>query len=185
MLALAGADSQAQQNAHLDPTEIAKAIEDLKSKNPDIIFLSIGGWRVPAFLKELEKAGVTAPLFVTGRLDDIFRSPAASYSGDVYQIARDELPNLHNDRVRKRLFSERPEGWAFNGSRNQDAFDRLENGCEERSPTTVLNSLSRSNLRAIGLGLEFSDMVAMIADIMKAAKPAVDPDDIAGICKSI
>ena len=178
-LALAG------QNAALDPGEVAKAIEELKSKNPDIIFLSVGGWRVPAVLKELENAGVTAPLFVTGRLDDIFRSPAVSYSGDIYQIARDELPNLQNDRVRKRLFSERPEEWIFDGIRNQDAFDRAENGCEERSAITALNSLSRSNLRAIGLGLEFRDMVAMIADIVKAAQPAVDPDDVAGVRKSI
>ena len=185
LLALPGADSKARQNATLDPGEIAKTIEELKSKNPDIIFLSVGGWRIPAFLKELEKAGITAPLLVTGRLDEIFRSPSVSYSGDVYQIARDELPNLYNDRVRKRLFSERPEEWAFNGSRNQDAFDRLENGCEERTATTVFNTLSRSNLRATGLGLEFRDMVAMIADILKGAKPTVDPDDLAGIRTSI
>ena len=185
LLAPPGADSKARQNANLDPGEIAKTIEGLKSKNPDIIFLSVGGWRVPAFLKELEKAGITAPLFVTGRLDDIFRSPAVSYSGDVYQIARDELPNLHSDRVRKRLFSERPDAWVFNGIRNQDAFDRAENGCEDRSATTAFNTLSRTNLRAIGIGLEFRDMTAMIADILKVAKPAVDPDDIAGICKSI
>ena len=185
LLTLGVADSKARQNAIFDPGEIAKVIEELKSKNPDIIFLSVGGWRVPAFLKELEKAGITAPLFVTGRLEDIFRSPAVSYSGDVYQIARDELPNLQNDRVRKRLFSERPEEWVFKGSRNQDAFDRLENECEERSATTVFNPLSRSNLRATGIGLEFRDMTAMIADILKAAKPAVDPDDVAGVRKSI
>jgi hypothetical protein len=185
LLTLGVADSKARQNAPLDPGEIAKTIEALKAKNPDVIFLSIGGWRVPAYLKELEKAGITAPLFVTGRLDEIFRSPAVTYSGDVYQIARDELPNLHNDRVRKRLFSDRPEEWVFNGSRNQDAFDRADNGCEDRSATTAFNALSRSNIRAIGIGLEFRDMTAMIADILKVAKPAVDPDDVEGIRKSI
>ena len=59
LLALAGADSKSRQNANLDPGEIAKTIEDLKSKNPDVIFLSVGGWRIPAFLKELEKAGIS------------------------------------------------------------------------------------------------------------------------------
>ena len=185
VLTVPGVDSKARQNATLDPAEIAKTIEELKAKNPDVIFLSIGGWRVPAFLKELEKAGITAPLFVTGRLDDIFRSPAVSYSGDVYQIARDELPNLHNDRVRRRLFSDRPDEWVFAGSRNQDAFNRAENECEERSATTAFNTLSRSNVRAIGIGLEFRDMTAMIAGILKAAKPAVDLDDIAGVRRSI
>ena len=122
---------------------------------------------------------------MTGRLEDIFRSPAVSYSGDVYQLARDELPNLHNDRVRQRLFRERPEDWAFNGKRNQDAFDRLENGCEERTAATALNVFSRSNRRAIGIGLEFRDMAAMIADVLKATKTEIDPDDVAGIRKSI
>ncbi len=184
LLTLPGADSKARQNANLDPDEIAKTIEELKSKNPDIIFLSVGGWRVPPFLKALEQAGIDASLFVTGRLDDIFRSPGVTYSGDVYQIARDELPNLYNSRVRQRLFSERPEEWAFNGRRNQDAFDRKENGCEERPAEAAAPVLSRSNLRAIGIGLESRDMVAMIATI-KSAKSAVDADDIAGIRKSI
>ena len=182
---LPGADSKSRQNANFDPGEIAKAIEDLKSKNPDIVFLSVGGWRVPAFLKELEKAGISTPLFVTGRLDDIFRSPAVSYSGDVYQIARDELPNLYNDRVRQRLFRERAEEWVFKGSRNPDAFERVENGCEERNAKASSDVLSRSNLRATGIGFESRDMIAMIADILKSAKPALDPDDVAGMRKSI
>ena len=185
LLALSGANSKARQNATLDPNDIAKAVENLKSKNPDIIFLSVGGWRIPPFLKELEKAGINTPVFVTGRLDDIFRSPAVTYSGDAYQIARDELPSLQNDKVRKRLFNERPEEWVFKGSRNQDAFERLENGCEERNPAASLNVLSRSNLRAIGIGLEFRDMVAMIAEVLKVAKPAADPNDVAGLRASI
>lgn len=185
LLALPGNDSNSRQNASPDPAEIAQAIQDLKSKNPDIIFLTVGGWRVPPFLKELEKAGIAAPLFVTGRLEDIFRSPAISYSGDVYQIARDELPNLYNDRVRQRLFRERAEDWVFNGSRNPDAFERVENGCEERTAKASSDVLSRSNLRAIGIGLEFRDMIAMIAEIMKLAKPGVNADDVPAIRQAI
>ena len=186
LLTLPGADSKARQNASLEPGDIAKAVEGLKAKNPDVIFLSVGGWRIPPFLKALEQAGINTPLFVTGRLDDIFRSPEVTYSGDVYQFARDELPNLYNSRVRERLFRERPEEWAFNGRRNQAAFDRKENGCEERPATAASPLLSRSNIRAIGIGLEFRDMVAMIATLAKSsANPASDPDDIAGICRSI
>jgi hypothetical protein len=181
-----GADSKARLNAHLDDSEIAKAIEDLKAAKPDIVFLSVGGWRVPAFLKEMNKAGVSAPLFVGGRIDDIFRSPSVTYSGDVYQIARDELPNLYNNRVRKRLFRERAEAWDFReGARNQDAFDRIENGCQDRSPQAALDVLSRSNLRAIGIGLETRDMIAMIVDVLNAAKPADDPTDVASLRKTV
>ncbi len=186
LFAMAGADSKTRLNAHLDPAEIAKAVEELKAADPDLIFLSVSGWRVPAVLKELEKAGIAAPLFVSGRLEDIFRSPDVSYSGDVYQIARDELPDLYNSRVRKRLFRERPEAWTFSGgARNQDAFERKENGCEERSPKAALDVLSRSNLRAIGIGLEFRDMIAMIADALNSAKPPADPDDASALRKTI
>jgi hypothetical protein len=179
-----GADSKARLNAPLDQAEIAQAADSLKQANPDIVFLFVGSWRTPAFLKELEKAGVSAPLFVTGRLDDIFRS-GDSYSGDVYQIARDELPNLYNNRVRARLFRERPEAWAFSGARNADAFARKENGCQERQANKGLDILSRSNLRAIGIGLEFRDMVAMIADILKTKASAKGEDDIAVLRQAI
>src|SRR5262249_573424 len=155
MLQLTGSDAKSRQNATLSSAEILPVIQELTSKNPDILFLSVGGWRTPAFLKEMKRAGLTVPLFVTGRLEDIFRSAEASYPGDVFQIARDELPDLYNNRIRNRLFRERAQEWIFHGERNQDAFDRIENRCAEslnRQPSDVL---SRSNLRAIGLGLEY------------------------------
>ena len=169
---IAGADSRSRMNAGLDPEEISKAVADLKKANPDLIFLSVGGWRVPALLKELGKAGVTTPLFVSGRLEDIFSSEI-SYAGDVYQTTWDELPSLYNDRLRTRLLRERPEEWTFSGSLNPEAFQRTDNNCQERSPQTALDVLSRSNLRAIGIGFEFRDMIAMIADVSKSAK-AID-----------
>lgn len=178
-------NGKARLNAHLDPGEIAKAVEDLKAANPDIVFLNVGGWRIPPLLKEMEKAGISAPIFVGGRLDDIFSSPGAAYSGDAYQLARDELPNLYNSRVRKRLFTERPEAWAFEGQRNQDAFERIENGCAERSPDAQFDVLSRSSLRAIGLGLEFRDMIAMIADLSNSTKHASAPPDVPALRKTI
>jgi hypothetical protein len=185
LLVLPGADAKARMHATIDPAEVANAVDELKWKNPDIIFLSVGGWRVPAFLKELEQAGMSVPVFVSGRLEDVFRSPSVSYGGDAYQIARDELPNLYNNRLRTRLFRERSEEWVFNGDRNQDAFDRLENGCEERPANAHLELLSRSNLRAIGMGVEFRDMIAMAANLANAQKPAVSADDIGAIRRAI
>ena len=185
LLQVPGADSKARMNAGLDPSDIASAVDELKSKNPDIIFLNIGGWRVPAFLKELEQAGISAPLFIGGRLEDIFSKPGVSYAGDTYQIARDELPNLYNDRLRTRLFRERPEEWAFNGRRNPDAFDRIDNGCQERSAKPELDVLSRSNLRAISMGLEFRDMIAMIANVANSGGGPGSADDAGAIRKTV
>ncbi len=185
LLVLPGADPKARMNAAVDPADITKAVEELKWKNPDIIFLSVGGWRVPAFLKELERAGMSVPVFVSGRLDDIFRSPSVTYGGEAYQIARDELPNLYNNRLRYRLFRERPEEWTFFGRRNPQAFERLDNECEERGAKPQLDVLSRSNLRAIGMGLEFKDMISMAVNLASAQKPALSPDDVGAIRKAI
>ena len=185
LLVLPGADPKARMNAAIEPADVANTVDELKWKNPDVIFLSVGGWRVPAFLKELERAGISVPVFVSGRLDDIFRSPSVSYGGDAYQIARDELPNLYNSRLRSKLFRERPEEWTFSGRRNQDAFDRRDNGCEERGAKPQLDVLSRSNLRAIGMGVEFRDMIAMAATLASAQKPALSPNDIGAIRKAI
>ncbi len=181
LLVLPHADSKAGMSASIDPAEVANTVEEIKRANPDFIFLSVGRWRVPAFLKELEQAGISVPVLVSGRLEDIFRDPSVSYGGDAYQIARDELPNLYNNRLRARLFRERPEDWVFNGSRNQHAFDRLDNGCQERQPKAKLELLSHSNLRAIGMGLEFRDMIAMVASVANAQKPALSPDNIGAI----
>ncbi len=185
MLEVPGNDSKTRQNAKLNPGDISSAIEELRQAEADVIFLSIGSWRTPGVLKELQYAGITAPIFVSGRLDEIFRSPDASYSGELIQIARDELPNLYNNRIRNRLFRERTEEWAFDGERNQDAFDRIENGCKERSGKPIPDVLSRSSLRAIGTGLEYRDMMAMVAEILKSAKPAPDSDDIPAIRRMI
>jgi hypothetical protein len=184
LLDLPGSDNRTRSNAKLDPKDIASAVEELKGKNPDIIFLAVGGWRVPSFLKELEKAGITAPLFVFGRLEDIFKAADTAYSGDVFQIARDELPDLYNSRMRNRLFRERVRDWLFRGERNPDAFDRVENQCEE---TTALPAsvLSRSNLRAMGIGLEYRDMITMIAELLKSSKSATDPNDLSALRKAV
>ncbi len=185
MLPLSG-DSRTRLNAKLNPGDISSAVAELKVKNPDVIFLSVGGWRVPPFLKELERGGLSAPLFVTGRLEDIFGLWGASYPGDVSQIARDELPDLFNSRIRNRLFRERPQEWVFHGGeRNQDAFDRIENRCEKRSGKTSPDVLSRSNLRAISLGLEYRDMIAMAAEILRSAKPPADPENVPALRKAI
>jgi Periplasmic binding protein len=185
LLTTPGTDSKSRQNANIDPKDIAEAAEDLRAKNPDITFLFVGGWRTPAFLKELEEAGISTPLLVLGRLQDIFRSPTVSYAGDTYQIARDELPNLYNDRVRNRLFREQPEEWMFHGQRNPDAFERIENECQELPPKPAIDLLSRLSLRAIGIGLEFRDMLAMIADISNSAKPAAASGDVAAVRQTI
>jgi hypothetical protein len=185
MLPLPGSDNRARLNAKLDPKDIASSIEELKGKNPDIVFLAVGGWRVPPFLKELEKAGITVPLFVFGRLEDIFSAGNAAYSGDVFQIARDELPDLYNNRVRNRLFRERPQEWLFRGERNPDAFERVENRCEEAAAASTGDVLSRLNLRAIGIGLEYRDMVAMIAAVLRSSKSHLDPNDVAELRKAV
>lgn len=158
----------------LDPADITAVAEDLKQKNPDFIFLIVGGSRVVPFLTELSKAGITPPLFVSGRLETIFSSDSVSYPNDLYQLAWDGLPDAYNDRLRRRLFRSNSKKWLFEGRRNRKAPGWTEGACKERSPQSEADVLSSANLRAIGMGTQFSDMIAMIGAILKPAEWTAD-----------
>ncbi len=84
----------------LDPGELASTIADLKSKNIDMVFLSVGGSRTADVLKKFKAEGLTPPAFVTGRLTSLGLEGDAAYPNDIFQLAWDGFPDVYNDRLR-------------------------------------------------------------------------------------
>ena len=160
----------------LDPAEIAGAVEDLKQRNPDLLFLSVGGNRNAAVIKELLAAKVTPALFVGGRTDDIPREIADAYPSDIYQIAWDRLPDVYNDRLRQLIWRSNSEQWIFEGRKNPGAPGWKSGECKPRPDDAKPDPLSDANLRAIGVGAQYADMVGLIA---AAARTASLPADVA------
>lgn len=156
----------------LAPADIAAMVEEVKRASPDFLIASVGGNRMGAVLKALETAGIKLPIFVSGRLETIFASGDVTYSGDLYQLAWDGLPDAYNDRLRRRLFSTQTEQWMFEGQRNAKAPGWTSGACKKRSGDVEPDVLSSANLRAIGVGLQFSDMIGLVAETLKPAEPA-------------
>ena len=160
----------------LDPAGIAAAVEDLKHRNPDLLFLSVGGDRNAAVIKELLAANVTPALFVGGRMDDIPREIADAYPSDIYQIAWDRLPDVYNDRLRQLIWRSNSEQWIFEGRKNPGAPGWKSGECKPRPDDAEPDPLSDANLRAIGVGAQFADMVGLIA---AAGRTVSLPTDVA------
>jgi hypothetical protein len=154
----------------LDPADIATMIAELKEANPDFLFLNVGSARTPAVLAELEKAGINPPLFVSGRLETIFASDEVTYSGNIYQLAWDGLPDAYSDRLRKRLFRSDSRSMQFEGRRNSRSPGWTNGDCKQRDEEPSV--LSSGNLRAVATGLQYADMLGMISEILRTAEPA-------------
>jgi ABC-type branched-subunit amino acid transport system substrate-binding protein len=151
--------------------DIDLMVETLKQGNPDFIFLAIGGNRLPPILAALEKAAIKPPLMVSGRLETLFASGEVKYSGDVYQLAWDGLPDAYNDRLRQRLFRSNTAELMFEGKRNAKAPGWSNGQCKERENQGEPTVLASANLRAIGQGLQYGDMIAMVAEALKSSDP--------------
>jgi hypothetical protein len=159
------------RDGKFDPAEIAALVEELKRTEPDFLFMPMGGQRVLEIMSALESAGIHPPVMVSGRLETLFAADGASYSNDVYQLAWDGLPDSYNDRVRQRMFRGHLKEFQFEGGRVKSAPGWASGECKPRPKGTDRDVLTSANLRAVAVGLQFRDMVAMVAETLRAAEP--------------
>jgi ABC-type branched-subunit amino acid transport system substrate-binding protein len=162
----------------LDPAAIAAMVEEVKRANPDFLVTSIGGNRMPAVLKALEAADVKVPMFASGRLESLFAAGDITYPGDLYQLTSDGPPDANNDRLRRRMFRGQSEPWLFEGTLNAKAPGWKSGECKKRPADFEPDVLSSANLRAIGIGLQYGDMIGLVAETLKNAN---QPGDSAGL----
>lgn len=161
-------------NEALDPAGAAIAVEDLKSKRPDLIVLGFGGKRAAAILGDLVKSGVTPALFVAGQISSLPHDLVNAYPNAMYQLAWDRLPEADNDRLRQLLEREQPQAWVFEGRKQAEAPDWAAGKCEVRPERAEADPLDAANLRAITTGARFADMIALIADAGRQFKSGTD-----------
>jgi hypothetical protein len=159
------------EDSKLDASEVAAAVGTLKDKQPDLLFVNIGGNRTAPVLKQLMAAGIAPALFVTGRIESIAADLSSPYPNDIYQLAWDGLPDAYNDRLRKLISRSRPEDWLFEGSKNSEAPGWRTGECKPRVDEVGPTPLDSANLRAIGVGTRYGDMVALIGAAARSADP--------------
>jgi ABC-type branched-subunit amino acid transport system substrate-binding protein len=162
----------------IDPAEVERVVADLVDKKPDLIFVSVGTSRAELVISELRRANVTPPLFISGRLDRLPQSVTSTYPNDLYQIAFEGLPELYSDRVRRLIPSEHKGDWRFEGQKVAEAPGWRTGGCEERPAAHTPSVFEAANLRAIGVGSQYADMVGLIAASTRRTLGRKDTDSL-------
>jgi ABC-type branched-subunit amino acid transport system substrate-binding protein len=156
----------------IDPAEAAAMIRDLKEKNPDFVFLSIGGARTGAILQQMMAAGLRPPVFVSGRIDLVLAAtPQLSYGNDIYQLAWDGLPDAFSERLRQRIARSDPQSWQFEGRKIAEAAGWKTGECKMPASDVMPDLLRPENLRAIAIGTQYGDMVSLMAEVVRSAPP--------------
>lgn len=147
----------------LEEREIDTAVGEMKQVNPDLLVLSVGSSRAGEVIKAMVAAGVTPKLFLSGRIDAIPAEITATYPADIFQLGWDKLPEVYNDRMLKRVLADPPETWLFEGAKIAEAPGWAKGECKERPADATAQPLATDNLRAIGTGMQFADMVGLVS----------------------
>lgn len=156
-------------NDALVADEVAAMVADLKAKQPDVLVLSIGNRRLAEVMKQLVAEGVTPALFISGRIDALPPEVSSAYPNSIYQLAWDRLPELYSDRLRSVIDRDPPETWVLEGRKIDKAPGWAKGECELRPENADPDPLTDANMRAIGVGTQFADMVALIAATARTA----------------
>ncbi len=161
-------------DAKPDPAEVAAAVADLKLKDPDLVFLTVGSRRSGPIIKAMAEAGVTPPLFITGRIESIPPEIVAAYPSNLYQVTWEDLPGMYNERLRRLVSRSDPQHWIFEGAKNPEAPGWASGDCNPRSKDMAPDVYSGANVRAIRIGGQFADMIGLVTAAARSAAPSAD-----------
>ncbi len=160
------------RNYKLDPAISQQIVDDIKTKDPDLILLAIHSGPSAQMLQQMVEAGISAPVFIMlGRIATVqirWKAPQP-YGGDIFQMAREGVPNVYNERLRQRIWRARKDTWIFDDTKNI-ANPGWQNGdCEERPSRGPRQIFDGGNTRAIGRGTWYRDMLRLIVDAARSA----------------
>lgn len=153
----------ANEQDKISAADIAAVVAELSEKRPDIIFMYVGGANLRVLMKELTTAGVTPSLFVGGRLENLPREITDAYPNAIYSLAWDRPPEVYNERLRSRISPVDAADWIFEGRKIGVAPGWANGECKPREEAEFPDPFTSANIRAIGVGSQFADMVALVA----------------------
>ncbi len=159
----------ATKDEKADPSEFPAVIEDLKAKNADLVFLAVGADRNGEFIKQLKAAGITPAVMLTGRISSVPKDVAGEYGATLYELVWDRLPDLLNARLMNLMAGQPPEDWIFLGDKIDTAPGWAKGECQERPASALVDPTSDDNLRAIGIGTQYADMLGLVAAAARTA----------------
>jgi ABC-type branched-subunit amino acid transport system substrate-binding protein len=165
----------AAENNKISQEDVAAIAAGLKDKRPDIVYLYIGGDSVPAVITELVANGLTPALFLGGRIDSLPAEIANAYPNALYSLAWDRPPEVFNDRMRSLITPANAQSWIFEGRKVAAAPGWAKGECKPRVESEVPDPFSNANVRAIGIGSQYADMVGLVAEAAQNDERSTDP----------
>jgi hypothetical protein len=157
-----------------DPEAVTAAIAEIKANRPDLLYLYIGSANTPDILKRLVAEGITPALFIGGRPESLPPDLANAYPNAIYSLVWDRPPELFNDRLRRQISTHTRHSWIFGGQKVPAAPGWNNGECKASAESDVPDPFSSANMRAIGIGSQFADMVALIADSARNEERSTD-----------
>ncbi len=144
-----------------DPATVTATIADVGAKVTDLLLLSVGSSRTGPLLQQMIASGTTPAIMLSGRIDALPPEVVKAYPNDIYQLAWDNLPEVYNDRLRRLIGSDAPERWLFEGRKQASAPGWSKRECKDRPEAVAADALNAANLRAIGIGTQYADMIGL------------------------
>jgi ABC-type branched-subunit amino acid transport system substrate-binding protein len=161
-------------NNRIAPADILAIAAAIKDKRPDIIHLYISGDNIPALITELAAAGVTPALFIGGRIDSLPAEILNAYPNAIYSLAWDRPPEVFNDRMRTLITPGTAQSWMFEGQKTASAPGWAKGECKPRTDGDVPDPFNSANMRAISVGSQYADMVALLVAAAQSSEHSTD-----------
>ena len=158
----------------VSPADITAIANEMKEKRPDLLYLYIGGANIPALMTELVAGGITPALFIGGRIESLPAEVTAAYPNAIYSLGWDRPPEVFNDTLRSMISPSAANAWKFEGAKIATAPGWANGECKSRPGSEASDPFNGANMRAIGVGSQFADMVALVAASARTAERSTD-----------
>ncbi len=166
------------KNYAIEPSAVDPVVQEIIESNADVVVLAIHSGPGAEVLKKLTAAGANIPVFVLyGRSSTIIRRSGELPDGlRFFQLGRDGVPYVYNERLRQRIWKSGKDGWIFNDTPNLAFSEGWADGgrCKKTKIAPARKIFDASNRRAVGRGMQFRDMLHLIAT--RAMKAPADLD---------
>ena len=151
-----------QDDGEIDESGIDQAIDTLVAQDADIVYLGIHSGPGGRFLRRMRERGILRPVFVVlGRIGRMLNVLAPEpYQADMYELGREQVPHVYNERLQQRIWSTPQARWIFEDKRAADAPASC---AEKKDPTKITDVRNPANRRAIGRGAQYADLMALVA----------------------
>ena len=154
--------------------DITAIANEMKEKRPDLLYLYIGGANIPALMTEMVAGGITPALFIGGRIENLAPEVTAAYPNAIYSLGWDRPPEMFNDTLRSMISPSAAKAWMFEGAKIPAAPGWTAGECKSRAASETSDPFNSANMRAIGVGSQHADMVALIAASARTQERSTD-----------